>query len=872
MPESTELRLIDPPRLALRSAALGVARWFSLAVRWCLIFVLLWSSASSSLGAEAVRSRRFQASDVATAETWQEATREKLYELMMGGRKPNRPALEPRVIQRIPIPAGGYTLEEVSIATLPGRRITVWMSVPTAPRGRVGAVLALHDHGGRALQVVRGEGPAWFGRAFAEMGYVVIAPEIGSHTTRYPGWTLMGERTWDALRCLDYLATLPYVDTNRLGAAGLSLGGETAMYAAALDERLKVVMTSGWLSTVANLKQGHCPCWKFPGLEENFDFSDVFACIAPRTLICEVGELERAAGGFPVPVAQQACEEIRAAYAVFGAGDQLRLSIHGDGHVFRGYEAWEPIQTGLGQPWPWQAGPPGSAEELLRRGELARRCFVRATGVLESWWPTRDPNTGLFPRTLTERVWAPPDNGAHLLPFQIITAELLLPSRSPDLFRMLRTERTITSRLGPLPDWVDFTNQGFLHLDPDLNRSLFGAAEYAQDGLIPLVEMLGRGAWTDRLTELLDGVFAQAAVASDFGNLPADDSEVNGNVLQASARLFALTREPRYLEGAMRIGDAYCLEVLPRSGFLPPYRWNFQRHAAMVDELNLNENGNEIVAGLAELFALTIQARPLRTEPWRPVLHSMFQRLLEKARNEDGLWFNTVQASTGAVLDRATPATWGYALTACLTFANAVHDETLAEAPRRALRGLKQPRYLDWNGADSYADAMAGALPLLNRLPEPQGFAWLERILPLFFSRQRDNGMVEGWFGDGHYARTALMVGQYFTQGARCRPWRADLRLGAMRDGAKLKLALSANGPWEGRVLFDVPRHQVHLRLPNNYARLNEFPEWFTIDPKARYRVRLDKVSREGSGFELVQGVPVTVKPGSPVLLEVEPR
>ena len=50
--------------------------------------------------------------------------------------------------------------------------------------------------------------------------------------------------------------------------AGLSLGGETTMYVAALDERMKVACSSGWLTTVANMKNGHCPCFNFPGLEE----------------------------------------------------------------------------------------------------------------------------------------------------------------------------------------------------------------------------------------------------------------------------------------------------------------------------------------------------------------------------------------------------------------------------------------------------------------------------------------------------------------------------------------------------------------------------------------------------------------------------
>ncbi len=38
------------------------------------------------------------------------------------------------------------------------------------------------------------------------------------------GRLLMGERLWDLMRCVDYLRSLPTVDSKRIGCAGLSLG------------------------------------------------------------------------------------------------------------------------------------------------------------------------------------------------------------------------------------------------------------------------------------------------------------------------------------------------------------------------------------------------------------------------------------------------------------------------------------------------------------------------------------------------------------------------------------------------------------------------------------------------------------------------
>src|SRR5690606_33489392 len=116
-----------------------------------------------------------------------------------------------------------------------------------------------------------------FATKLAADGDVTISTDVGQHEVDEAGRTLMGERLWDVMRCADYVATLDRVDADRLGCAGLSLGGEMAMWLGAMDPRMRVTVSSGFLTSVENMRNRHCPCWDFPGLTENFAFSDIYS-------------------------------------------------------------------------------------------------------------------------------------------------------------------------------------------------------------------------------------------------------------------------------------------------------------------------------------------------------------------------------------------------------------------------------------------------------------------------------------------------------------------------------------------------------------------------------------------------------------------
>ena len=102
------------------------------------------------------------------------------------------------------------------------------------------------------------------------------------------------------------------------------------------------------------------------------------------------------------------------------------------------------------------------------------------------------------------------------------------------------------------------------------------------------------------------------------------------------------------------------------------------------------------------------------------------------------------------------------------------------------------------------------------------------------------------------------------TGGTHLEPWRADVRLGAVRDGEDLLLSLAADQPWKGRILFDTPRHRTIMHLPMDYPRINQFPEWFTVEVGRRYSVRdaAGGLERTLDGREMQAGVAVELVPG----------
>ncbi|HID21712.1 MAG TPA: hypothetical protein EYP14_04850, partial [Planctomycetaceae bacterium] len=291
-----------------------------------------------------LRLLRCDPTDAASLRAWQQRARITLSVLLnmddqiVANRHDNRGRsplpLHPKVLETTR--AKGFTRSLVEIDSRPDRRIKVVVTVPPDARPScTPAVVCIHGHGGhRDIVYIPKNNYRGFARVLAEQGYVTLSTNVGQHTVQSPHRTLMGERLWDLIRVVDLATSLPEVDPARIGCAGLSLGGEMAMWLGAMDQRIAATVSSGFLTTMENLRKGHCMCWDFPGLQRRYEFSDIYALIAPRPLQCQNGQKERLPHGFPVSLARQAMAEIRRAYRAAGHEDRVELVVHPDGHVF----------------------------------------------------------------------------------------------------------------------------------------------------------------------------------------------------------------------------------------------------------------------------------------------------------------------------------------------------------------------------------------------------------------------------------------------------------------------------------------------------------------------------------------------------------
>ena len=486
---------------------------------------------------------------------------------------------------------------------------------------------------------------------------------------------------------------------------------------------------------------------------------------------------------------------------------------------------------------------------------LANQGFSRCSRYTLAWLSHSDPKTLLIPRNLEKDsdIWNAKDAAADNYPFMVLTSFFV----DHDLFTgrmldMLSSERSITERIGSLPDTYSFSKMDFQKEEVNQGEIIFGASEYIKDGLLPLTEWLGLSPWYDRLIEMLMDLDRLMDVAGDvnesgYGRVPRD--EVNGELLQVLSRIYWMTNKEEFLDWAIQIGDFYLLgDHHPTSD---------------LEYLRLRDHGCELVSGLCELYLAVNFAKPEKKAEYQDPLYTMLDRILEVGRNEDGFFYDGINPQTGEIVGSRIADTWGYTLNGFYGVFMIDGKEEYKDAIIKLFSNLHKYRNHDWeNGSsDGYADAIESALNLYNRIPDPAVASWINSEMKVMWGKQQPSGIIEGWHGDGNFARTTIMYNLWKSKGLYAKPWRDDLLLGAEQKGDSLLISIQASTPWEGKLYFDKARHRENMYLPVDWPRINQFPEWYIVNSDQEYQLvdLNEKASKAHKGQELKAGMDLKI-------------
>lgn len=218
-----------------------------------------------------------------------------------------------------------------------------------------------HGHGGGKETTV----DTAFAKEIADAGWYVLCPdERGSGERReFPqqaeneemrrgnshrellqlaigfGQSVIGLAVWDLMRLIDLAESWEDVDSERIACAGMSGGGQQTLWLAAIDERVKAAITSGYFygmrDSLVSLPQ-NCACNFVPHIWETMDMGDMGAMIAPRGLFIESGEKDPLEGARGLENVYPQVMTAKRAFALYGKADRLIHSVHDGGHEWRG--------------------------------------------------------------------------------------------------------------------------------------------------------------------------------------------------------------------------------------------------------------------------------------------------------------------------------------------------------------------------------------------------------------------------------------------------------------------------------------------------------------------------------------------------------
>jgi dienelactone hydrolase len=248
--------------------------------------------------------------------------------------------LDMHIIEEVKTPQ--FIRKKLTFAVEKDDRVPAYLLIPLEPKGKLPAVLCLHQ----TARIGKGE-PAGLGDResmryavhLAERGYVTLAPDYPSFGDYQYDFTHSEFQSgsmkaiWNNMRAVDLLQALPEVDAKHIGCIGHSLGGHNTMFTAAFDTRIKAAVSNCGFTSFPKYYGGKLKGWTSPRYMPRidtvyhlkpeampFDFTEVVAALAPRAFLASSPIHD---DNFDVSGVRDCIAAAKPVFELLGAADKL---------------------------------------------------------------------------------------------------------------------------------------------------------------------------------------------------------------------------------------------------------------------------------------------------------------------------------------------------------------------------------------------------------------------------------------------------------------------------------------------------------------------------------------------------------------------
>ncbi|WP_321439137.1 alpha/beta hydrolase family protein [uncultured Bacteroides sp.] len=274
----------------------------------------------------------------------------------------------------------GYEARKIALNISGFDRIPAYLLVPNKGKGPYPAVVMLHDHGakfsiGKEKMIrpfgvspeVLADADKWavqcydsvyVGDYFATHGYVVLsidalfwgergrkegvnydAQQALACNLMQMGYNWCGVITFDDIRSVDFLSSLPEVDPARIGTLGFSMGAHRAWMLSAATDKVKAGAAICWMNTTDSLmtltnnqnKGGSAWSMLVPGIRNYMDYPDVASLACPKPMLFFNGLRDKL---FPVNGVKDAYKSLHSTWNSQNADNKLVTKFWDGPHFF----------------------------------------------------------------------------------------------------------------------------------------------------------------------------------------------------------------------------------------------------------------------------------------------------------------------------------------------------------------------------------------------------------------------------------------------------------------------------------------------------------------------------------------------------------